>query len=57
MALVGDLSLIHISKTYPVEPTGPDTAVIVIEGVDNFIKLLTDCEGTVDVYKRQSRNL
>ena len=54
--MVGDeLKATIDSKTYSVEPTGPDTAVIVIEGVDNFIRLLTDCDGTVWALRYGSR--
>ncbi len=51
----GEIKATIDSKTYQVETTGPDTAVIIVEGVDNFIKLLTDCDGKVWALRYGSR--
>ncbi|NLC14764.1 MAG: beta-lactamase family protein [Firmicutes bacterium] len=43
------------SKTYPVDTTGPDTAVVTVQGVENHVRFLFDSSGEVWALRYGSR--
>jgi len=51
----GEIKATVDSKTYSVYTTGPDTAVIDVDGVDDHIRLLTDYDGKVWALRYGSR--